>query len=345
MEIRRAVAAASFVVLAACSSAAQPARTQLPTDVVATVGSVPITLGELDERALFAPASKFGGLSLAQALFEARREALDLIVGDRLIDAEAKARGLDRAALVDQEITAKAVFPADADVAAWYASNQDRVNGAPFDSVSPAIREMLAQQNRQTARTAFLDRLKASTPVTITLEPPRVDVAHAGRPAKGPADAPVQIIEFSDFQCPFCFRANPTVAEVLKTYGDRIRFVYRHYPLPNHPNARPAAEAAACAEEQGKFWEFHDRLFADQSRLSDADLKQHAAELGLDAAKFNECFDTHKFQSLVDEDMDAALAAGVSGTPAFFINGRPLSGAQPFENFKRVIDEELQRNR
>jgi len=135
------------------------------------------------------------------------------------------------------------------------------------------------------------------------------------------------------------------VTELLTTYGDRLRLVYRHYPLPNHPNARPAAEASACAHEQGKFWPYHDRLFTSPGKLSAADLKQHAAELGLDRAAFDACVDSRKYQKNVDTDMAAGAAAGVSGTPAFFINGRPLYGAMPVENFKQIIDEELARKR
>jgi protein-disulfide isomerase len=153
------------------------------------------------------------------------------------------------------------------------------------------------------------------------------------------------MIEFSDFQCPYCLRANPTVEQVLRTYGDRIHFVYRHYPLPGHPNARPAAEASACAAEQGKFWPYHDRLFANPGKLGDADLKQTAVELGLNAAQFNSCVDTHKFRAQVDADLKAGEEAGVNGTPAFFINGRSVSGAQPFDVFKKVIDEELELNK
>jgi protein-disulfide isomerase len=119
--------------------------------------------------------------------------------------------------------------------------------------------------------------------------------------------------------------------------------VYRHYPLPTHPNARPAAEASACAAEQGKFWPYHDVLFANPSKLGVADLKQHAADLGLDAAKFNACVDGHKYKAQIDTDMKDGEEVGVNGTPAFFINGRFLSGAQPFEAFKRIIDEELER--
>jgi protein-disulfide isomerase len=135
------------------------------------------------------------------------------------------------------------------------------------------------------------------------------------------------------------------VKQVLSTYGDRIHFVYRHYPLANHPRARPAAEAAQCADEQGKFWAYHDRLFGDQSRLNDSDFKQHAAELGLNTAQFDACYDAHKYKADVDTDIRAGDEAGVSGTPAFYINGRMLSGAQPFEVFKRIIDEELASSR
>jgi protein-disulfide isomerase len=128
---------------------------------------------------------------------------------------------------------------------------------------------------------------------------------------------------------------------VLATYGDRIHFVYREYPLPNHQNARPASEAGQCANEQGKFWPYHDRLFANQQRLGPDDLRQHAVNVGLDAARFNACLDSHKYKAIVDTDISDGNDAGVNGTPAFFINGRLISGAQPFDAFKKIIDDEL----
>ena len=340
---RTGVAVACLLAFASCSTAAQPIRQQTADDVVATVGGARITLGEVDARALTAPAANFGNLPLGQALYEARRAVLEEMIGNRLIDADAKTRGVERDAVVQQEITTKVAAPSDAEVADWYKANQARVQGATLEQVSAPIRALLTQERTAAARGAYVDRLKASTAVTMTLDPPRVAVSDGGRPGKGPSNAPVQIIEFSDFECPFCFRANPTVAQVMSTYGDRVRLVYRHLPLPNHPNARPAAEAAACANDQGRFWEYHDRLFANQSKLSTPDLKQHAADLGLDTAKFNACVDSRRFQKDVDADMDAAQLLGVSGTPHFFINGRALSGAQPFEAFKAVIDEELAR--
>jgi len=262
-------------------------------------------------------------------------------VANRLLDDEAKARGIDRPTLVEREIASKAPAPTEAEIAAWFQANQARVNGATLDQVRAPIKNMLIEQRMDVARAALVDALKAKTTVTISLEPPRVEVTDGGRVARGNAKAAVEVIEFSDFQCPFCLRANPVVEQVLKTYGDKIKFVYRHYPLQNHPNARPAAEASACAEAQGKFWEYHDRLFANPTKLSDADLKTHAAALGLDAAKFNACVDGHQQKPGIDADMAAAEAVGVTGTPAFFINGRSIEGAQPFESFKRVIDEEL----
>jgi protein-disulfide isomerase len=329
----------------ACSTSAQQTRQPGPNDVVATIGGAPVTLAEVDERALQEQASSFGGAKLFQALYAARRAAIDDIVGTRLIDAEAKLRGIPRATLVEQEISAKAPAPADAEIEKWYKDNPARVQGASLDQVRAPIRSLLIQERTDLARANFIEQLKLRTPVTIMLEPPRVQMADGGHPARGAANAPVEMIEFSDFQCPFCQRANPTVEQVLKTYGDRIRFVYRHFPLANHPNARSSAEAAQCAEEQGKFWEYHDRLFANSARLTDADLKAHAAAVGLDAPSFSACFDGHQQKARVEADIAAGEAAGVNGTPAFFINGRAIDGAQPYDVFQHVIDEELARKK
>ncbi len=332
----------AVVVLAACSGAAQAPRQLAPNDVIASVGSTSITVAQVDDKALQQSTSNFGSVKLAQALYEARRSALDDIIANILIDQEAKSRGIDRAALIEREITSKVSEVSEADIAAFYQANQARVQGATLDQVRAPIRNYLTQQRMQLVREQFLETLRAKTPVKTSLEPPRLTIATANSPSRGPAAAPVEIVEFSDFQCPYCLRAHPTVDQVLSAYGDRVRFVYRHYPLPGHPNARPAAEAAECAAEQGKFWPYHDKLFATQSKLSDADLKQDAVDLGMDGGKFNACVDSHKYAAKVETDLRAGQEAGVDGTPAFFINGRLISGAQPYDVFKKVIDEELQ---
>jgi protein-disulfide isomerase len=329
--------------VAACTpTSAQPTKPAAPTDVVATVGPTAITLAEVDQKALQRSAGSFGSVKLVQALYEARHAALNDLVASTLIDQEAKARGVDRSALVEQEITAKAAPVTDAEIGAWYQANQARLQGASLDQVRAPIRAYLIQERAEDARQRFVDTLKARTPVSISLEPPRQKVATANAPAKGPAGAPIELVEFSDFQCPYCLSANPTVDQVLKTYGDRIRFVYRHFPLPSHPNAKPAAEASVCAADQQQFWPYHDRLFANPSKLGTSDLKQTAADLGLDAAKFNACVDQHRHAADVEADMKAGGEVGVEGTPAFFVNGRMISGAQPFSAFKSIIDEELE---
>jgi protein-disulfide isomerase len=309
--------------------------------VVATVGAASITLSEVDDKALEQPVSNFGSAKLSQALYEARRASLDEIVSNRLMDEAAKAQGVDRSALIEKEITSKVPPVSDTDIASWYQANQGRLQGASLDQVRQPIRAYLIQERMQGIRAAYIDTLKAKTSVRVMLDPPRQKVSSANSASKGSANAPIEIIEFSDFQCPFCLRADPTVRQVLSTYGDRIRFVYRHYPLPNHPLARRAAEAAACAGEQGKFWPYHDLLFANPSKLGDTDLKQHAAALGLNASQFGSCVDTHKPKAQIDADVKDGEEAGVNGTPAFFINGRMISGAQPYDVFKKIIDEEL----
>ena len=343
MRISAALAiAAVFGCCASCSTAAQQPKKQTATDVVATVGTTSITLAQVDDLALQQPAATFGNMKLSQAMFEARRMALDSLVGNLLVEQEAKARGVDKAALVDQEVSSKVSPPTEEDIAAWYQANQQRVQGATLEQVRAPIGAFLVQERTMTARQAYLERLKAKTPVKMMLEPPRQAAKAGTSPAKGPTSAPVELIEYSDFQCPFCLRANPVVDQVLATYGDKIHFVYRNYPLPNHPNARPAAEAAQCANEQGKFWPYHDKLFAQAGQLSDAELKQAASQVGLDSPKFNACFDGHKYKAVVDADIQAGDELGVSGTPAFFINGRSITGAQPYDEFKRIIDEELE---
>jgi protein-disulfide isomerase len=267
--------------------------------------------------------------------------ALDEIINERLIDRETKDKGIDRAKLIEQEITGKIVQPTDADVAAFFQTNQERMQGKGLDELRPAIRNYLVQERSTRARTDFLEQLRKKAQVRVMLDPPRQTIATAGHASRGPANAPIQLVEFADFQCPYCLRSHPTVTQVLNTYGDRVHFVFRHFPLPNHPNARPAAEAAACAGEQNRFWQFYDAVFADPTKLSNEDLKAHAVRAGANMEKFNTCFDNRKFKDTVEADLKEGTEAGVTGTPAFFINGRALIGAQPFEAFKQIIDEEL----
>jgi protein-disulfide isomerase len=183
-------------------------------------------------------------------------------------------------------------------------------------------------------------------PPAIAQAPPRTEIATAGFPARGPATAPVTIVEFSDFECPFCGRLFPTLKAVENIYLDRVRIVYRQFPLRRiHPMAEKAAEAALCANEQGRFWDMHDSLFSDQEHLMVDALKARAAALKLDTAAFNACLDSGREAATIDKDIAEGTKAGVTGTPAMFINGRMLVGAQPFAAIQAIIEEELQRKK
>ncbi len=170
----------------------------------------------------------------------------------------------------------------------------------------------------------------------------RVTVATDGDPSIGPEDAPVTIIEFSDYQCPYCARwYQETYQQLMAAYPGQIKFVYRDYPLPGHVEAEPAAEAAECAGEQGAYWKFHDALFSGQYGFGRAAYEQYAASLELDTAAFSQCLDSRKYTAEIEADSADASKVGISSTPSFVINGRLLVGALPFADFKSVIDEEL----
>ena len=169
----------------------------------------------------------------------------------------------------------------------------------------------------------------------------RYAVETQGAPSRGPDSAEVTIVEFGDFQCPFCGRVTPTLDQIEKRYGDRVRIVFKHLPLTIHPKALAAHAAAEAAHRQGRFWEMHDAIFAKQRELEPAKLAEHARQLGLDMEKFQADLSSPELMDRIDADAAEARGLGVTGTPAFFVNGLFLSGAQPFRAFRRVIDQEL----
>ena len=191
----------------------------------------------------------------------------------------------------------------------------------------------------------LVNELKAAGPaVSIALDPPRSEVAIAAHdPTRGLADAPVTIVEFSEYQCPFCARVTPTLKALEQKYPGKIRFVFKDFPLQNHLQAPKAAEAAHCAGDQGKYWELHDRLFANQQLLQVPELKKPAAAVGLDQAAFDQSLDSGKHADNVQADLDRGSQMGVGSTPTLYINGRVVTGAQPLAVFESIIDEELAR--
>jgi protein-disulfide isomerase len=304
--------------------------------VLAVVDGKPIT--EADIRQTSADQFKALDREYQQNVHQLLENSLDQAVQDRLLEAEAASRKVTKDQLLAE---IKPATVTDADVDAFYEQNKAQIP-RPKEQVAGQIKTYLEQQGQQKASSEYFKTLKAKYKVDYKLEPIRVDVAATG-PTKGPANAPVTIVEFSDFQCPFCSRLTPTLAEVEKKYGDKIRLVFRQYPLPFHQNAQKAAEASLCAADQGKFWELHDAMFGNQGELGVDQLKAKAASLGLNADKFNKCLDSGEKAAAIQADVKAGSAAGVSGTPAMFINGRFINGAVPLDNITTVIDDELRR--
>jgi protein-disulfide isomerase len=233
-------------------------------------------------------------------------------------------------------------IPLESQIDSVYEQFRDRIE-QPRESVVPQIEAFLVDRAKQARFDSLMRSLRDEYEIVNYLEPPRFEVAATG-PALGPETAPVTIVEFSDFECPFCLRIHPTLKQVMDEYEGQVRLVFRQFPLNNiHPHAQKAAEASLCADAQGKFWEMHDAMFENPRELAVADLKTRAAEIGLDEQAFATCLDSGEFSDEVAADLDAGRALGVTGTPALYINGRFLSGAQPFEVISRVIDDELKR--
>ncbi len=314
-------------------------------EVVAEVGGRKITLAEVDAKWQEFDAAERARVT--QLVYQNRRNMLDLIIGDVLIEEAARGAGLSVEAYTERELTRRARAVSDADIQSFYDENKERTQGRSLQELRGPIADFLQSQRRQQARAMLVDELSAASgKVRVTLDPPRttVDIGETD-PSRGADNAAVTIVEFSDYQCPFCARVTPTMARIMETYGGKVRRVFKDFPLQNHPEAPKAAEAARCAGDQGKYWEMHNKLFSNQGALQIPDLKQAAAGLGLNQAEFEQCLDSGKWTAAVQADLAQGEKLGVNSTPTVYVNGRPLIGAQPFEQFKLVIDEELARVR
>jgi protein-disulfide isomerase len=317
-----------------------PACAQRASEPLAEVNGNAITVEEL-ERSLGTRLSE-----LLEQVYDLKRRELDALIAQRLLAQEAVKRGISVPALLDAEVTAKVGLVTEQEVEAFYQANKARMRGDEAN-VRQRVRAHLQQQKLAARREVFVDSLRSQAKVVVRLEPPpvvRVDVPIDGAPVRGPARAKVTLVEFSDYQCPFCKRAQTTVKQVLDRYRGKVRHVYRDFPIESlHPLARGAAEAARCAHDQGKFWAYHDLLFTNAPEAAPADLRRYAEQVRLDVPIFERCISAGTHREAVQRDIDEATRLGLNGTPAFFINGRPLYGAQPLEAFARVIEEELSR--
>jgi len=317
-----------------------------PTTKVAEVDGQPVTYGDLQNDHEVGAKLRQAEVKALTDLYDQRRGLLDEMISRRLLEEEAKAKGKTVEQWYQTEYVTSVPEPSDAEAKAFYEEHKAQVpQGQTFDDLKDRIKQAVRQQKLREGMGKVLDDLKSRHHVQVSLQAPdlpRIDVEAKG-PSRGPTNAPVTIVEFSDFQCPYCGREYPVIERLMKEYDGKLRLVFRHYPLDFHPFAQKAAEAGACAQDQGKFWELHDKMFTNQGKLAVADLKGYAKSLGMDAPKFDKCLDSGEKKALVDDDLKAGSAAGVNGTPAFFINGIFVNGAQPYEHMKQAVDRELRK--
>lgn len=323
--------ALAILPLSACRSGSDSVK-------VADVDGIAITQRDLDRSA---------GRALSNAreqLYKLERQKLEEHIGATLLTQEAKHRNVSVSTLLEQEVNGKVPPITEAEIQSFYESHKNRLP-VEFAKVHDQIRDYLLQQKTEKQKAEFFGTLRSKAKVTTYLKAPpifRAEVAVNGAPFRGADRAAVTVVKFEDFQCPYCKNAQPTFKDLLKKYDGKVRLVHKDLPLEAiHPQAWQAAEAGRCAGEQGKFWEYHDKVYAYSPKLGADDLKSAAKDVGLNAATFDQCLASGKYKAAVQKDVNEAAQLGLTGTPAFFINGREISGAQPLEAFAAIIDDEL----
>lgn len=282
-------------------------------------------------------------LPLRSQEYEIKKKALDDLIEQKLLESAAKKQGLTAEELLVQEVDSKVPDPSDAEIEGYYLAQREKLDRPLDDALKNQLRLSVKQAKTRQRREDYMKRLHSDNNVAILLLPPRVQVGYDPKRLRGNPKAPVMIVEFSDYQCPYCRQMEDTIKEVLAQYGDKVSLAYRDFPLRAiHSQAEIAAEASRCALEQGRFWEYHDQLFA-ASKLDKDSLVEYARNLKLDDKQFGSCLTSERYKAEIKKDSEEGKKVGVRGTPVFFINGVTLYGAQPHDAFTRLIDDELQR--
>ncbi|MBF0421601.1 MAG: DsbA family protein [Magnetococcales bacterium] len=295
------------------------------------------------------PAARIGDWTLDLAkvdamltgqIHELRVEKIESEVLDHLLELEAKANKIPKDQ-VEDKMSAKYLTPVtEEQIKQFMESNKEKIP-VKETGIKEKIKTFLENQARNNAKTKYHEEIAEKYKVEILLEEPRYTLTGPQDLTRGLAQAPITITEFSDFECPYCRKEQAVLGQLKSTYGDKLRFVFRHYPLPFHKHAPKASEASMCAHEQDKFWQYHDALFTDSQSIAEEGLKELAKKQGLDEAKFDECLKSGRHTARIAADTAEGKQLGITGTPTFFVNGFKMVGAIPLNNFKEVIDREL----
>lgn len=320
---------------------AQSAISTSASGIVASVDDIVIQGNELDRWWQANDPVAFA--RVRRELFEGRTRAVEALLAQRILESEARQRHVTVDELVASEAPKRMTPPTAAAIRELFEASAPA--GVSFEQVEPIIADYLAKQAEERARAAYVQELRASraSRTTIALVDPVLDIKATGAiRSMGSADAPVEIVEFADFQCPFCGKLEPVMKRIVARFGDRVRVVWKDFPLSSiHEHAQAAAVAARCAAEQGAFWKYHDLLFNNQEALSLQHLREYARDISLDSTLFDQCVVEPAASVGVQADIEEGTLRGVEGTPTVFINGEPLSGALDYDDYERAITREL----
>lgn len=322
------IAFGAVVVLAVFSI---PAVSQDGSGVVAEIGGHAVTADELMEK----QAGKL--LQARYKYYLAERDALQQFIDDRLLDMQATKEAVSVDELLKRHVSINVQEPTEDQLRFYFEGVQ---TDETYEVARPKIIETIHQLRMSKAREAYTTSLRAEYGVVIELNQPTGHVDVGNGPRLGPETAPVQIVEFADYECPYCQKVSDDLTRLREQFGSQVSLVYKDYPLPMHPLASRAAEAARCAGVQGKFWEFHDSLF-ENKKLQVSELKQEARALKLDTALFDQCLDSGQQAATVKKDVQEGQRLGLTGTPSFFVNGHFMSGAIGYTKLRETVLQEL----
>ncbi|MGK5082158.1 thioredoxin domain-containing protein [Bdellovibrionota bacterium FG-1] len=336
--------AGAFAIVSACTDQQAKAKPNIvhktapKPGVVAKIGNDEITEAQLigDDKLDF--------FDLKKREYDLKMDRLNKLMVDRLIGAEAKAANMSTEDFINKKVIGGAIKISDSDYKKFVAEKH-----IPDSQINPQIKERIQSylQNikKQDLVQAHIAKLTKGSPVEVYFNKPKMEVkVEAGNsPGFGSDKAPIQVVEFSDFQCPFCSRGADVVHELKKKYGSKMHFAFKQFPLPMHKDARGAAEASLCVNDQSsdKFFKFHDVLFKNQDKLDAVNLEKFAKEAGANVDKFKQCISSKKFAKVVQDELEYGEKIGVKSTPTFFVNGQLVAGAVPIEQFAEIIEDDL----
>lgn len=323
-----ALAATSFLIAADKGTEVCPAG-NLP---ILEINGVKLAMADLEQKD---PAALF---QARNTYYEAERKAIDEFVAKDLLEEQAKRENLTVDQLLEKHVTS--TLPKDPSEEALHVYYEGVDTKQPYEAVRQQIIDAIRQRRLAKAKTAYLQSLRSQAKIEVLLQAPRADISLTNVAVRGKTHAPVTIVEYADYECPYCQQVQPVLAQIEKSYAGQVAFVYKDYPLPMHPHAQKAAEASRCAEAQGKYWEYHDLLYADK-QLEIPGLKESARKLKLDENAFSTCLDSGAAMKSVKETADEGQSLGIQGTPTFFINGRYYNGALTLDRMRAAVEEEL----